>query len=63
MKTEKKSAWRNQKCNDCGKQIFTKLGEENLVYFLHPKFASLGKTWKICESCYKKIFKEEKEDG
>ena len=59
MKIEKKIAWRNQKCNECGKNIFVNKDEENPVYFCKLEDITSFKIWKICEKCFKKIFNEE----
>ena len=59
MKINKKLAWKNQKCNECGKSIFKVKDEENPVYECQLEFTSQFKSWKLCEDCFKKIFKQE----
>jgi len=58
IKIEKKIAWKNNKCNSCSKRIYQNKDEKNFVYFCCPEFASPEKTWKICEKCKNKIFKD-----
>ena len=60
MKIEKKPSWRNNKCNECGKPTFINKDKENPIYFCTPKHTSDFRTWKLCEKCFKEIFKEVK---
>ncbi len=59
MKIEKKLAWKNQKCNECGDSVFVKKDEKNYVYFCQLDSTSPFKKWKICEKCFNKIFSDE----
>ena len=60
MKTIKKLAWKNSKCNECGRRIYVNKEEDNVVYESYPEFTTPEKAWKLCEKCNKRIFKEEK---
>jgi transcriptional regulatory protein LevR len=59
MNIEKKIAWKNQKCNECGEAIYQTQDKENIVYFCYTNNATAFKLWKLCEKCFKKIFSEE----
>lgn len=59
MKIQKKSAWKNQKCNECGEGIYQNLDKENIIYFCYLEYASNFKIWKVCEKCFRKLFSEE----
>jgi len=60
MKIEKKQAWKNNKCNECGRLIFSIKDEEKIIYYCYPENSTSFKAWKLCKKCYKEIFKEKK---
>lgn len=47
MRFKRRTAWKNQKCNECGKTT-------KKVVDVKPKSSSTN--WRICPSCCKKIF-------
>ena len=59
MKIKRKLAWKNQKCNECGKSVYKTLHKKNIVYFCYFNSTSSFKTIKICENCFGEIFSEE----
>ena len=58
MKIEKKVAYKNIKCNNCGDVIY-KPREENPVYFCWPEYITSFRVWKLCKKCVNEIFSEE----
>ncbi len=56
MKTKIEKAWINYKCDECGKLIYP-----NKVCKVQPDHGKKTSYawWRFCESCYKRIFKEE----
>ncbi len=58
MKIRKEQAWLNRKCNECGRQIYTTKKDIKSVYVIELGFTIANK-WRLCESCFKKIFPEE----
>ncbi len=63
MKIEKKPAWKNNKCNECGDSIFKKQIEANIVYYCQPDYTTPLNAWKLCKKCFKTIFKEVKNES
>jgi len=59
MKIEKKAAWKNTKCNECGRAVFGNKDEENFIYFCQLKNTTPFKKWKLCEDCFEKLFSDE----
>ena len=57
MKIEKRPAWRNQKCSECGKAIYQSK-KNNQMYECSPDSLTDFKKWKLCINCFKEIFSE-----
>lgn len=57
MEIEKKIAYKNIKCHECGGTIY-KPGEEHEAYFCSPNYTRT-KRWKLCKACFRTIFSEE----
>lgn len=58
MIVEKKKAPINLQCSECGNLVYP----EEVNYVKPKNIVGKFKTWKFCESCYKKLFKT-KEKG
>jgi len=61
MKIRKVQAWKNRKCNECGRQICTTIEEGKQVYIIELGF-TITNNWYLCEGCFKKIFPQEYEN-
>ena len=57
MEIEKKIAYKNIKCHECGATIYKPENGEK-AYFCSPNWTRT-KRWKLCEECFNRIFSEE----